>query len=155
MFTIRYGEKKDIPVIVDFQQKMAWETEEKKLDLTILTKGVNAVIEDEKKGKYILAESEGTVIASMMLTPEWSDWRNTNFLWIQSVYVIKEFRQKGVFREMYGFAKQIVESSIGYSGLRLYVEVNNSTAQKVYINLGMDGDHYKMFEWEKPATSCQ
>lgn len=153
MFTIRYGEKKDIPVIVDFQQKMAWETEEMKLNLTILTKGVNAVFEDEKKGKYILAESEGIVIASMMLTPEWSDWRNTNFLWIQSVYVIKEFRQKGVFREMYGFAKQIVESSIGYSGLRLYVELNNSTAQKVYIHTGMDGEHYKMFEWEKPAVS--
>ena len=132
---------------------MAWETEELKLDVETLTKGVEAVFEDDKKGRYIMAESDGKVIASMMLTPEWSDWRNTNFLWIQSVYVIPEFRQKGVFREMYGFAKQIVEGSPAYSGLRLYVEVNNSTAQKVYIHTGMDGEHYKMFEWEKSTTS--
>jgi ribosomal protein S18 acetylase RimI-like enzyme len=153
MVKIRYGERKDIPSIVDFQQKMAWETEKLKLDFDILTQGVHAVFEDAKKGQYIIAESDGEVIASMMLTPEWSDWRNTNFLWIQSVYVITEFRQKGVFRKMFGFAKQIVEGSPAYSGLRLYVEVNNTAAQKVYIHTGMDGEHYKMFGWEKPVAS--
>ena len=149
MIQVRHGEMKDVYSIVDFQQKMAWETEEMKLDFEVLLNGVKAVFDDAKKGQYIVAESEGEIIASMMLTPEWSDWRNTNFLWIQSVYVIDKFRRKGVFRKMYGFAKQIVESSQGFSGLRLYVETNNTTAQKVYVNIGMDGEHYKMFEWEK------
>jgi len=149
MINARQGKIDDILSIVDFQQKMAWETEEMKLSSVVLIKGVTAVFEDAKKGQYIVAESEGEVVASMMLTPEWSDWRNTNFLWIQSVYVIEKFRRKGVFRKMYDFAKQIVENSSGFSGLRLYVEMNNVTAQKVYLNIGMDGEHYKMFEWEK------
>ena len=149
MIKVRHGKMKDIQSIVDFQQKMACETEEMKLNLEVLKKGVKAVFEDEKKGQYIVAESEGKVIASMMLTPEWSDWRNTNFLWIQSVYVIDKLRRKGVFKKMYDFAKQIVENSSKYSGLRLYVEMNNTTAQKVYVRAGMDGEHYKMFEWEK------
>ena len=149
MIKVRQGEIADIPSIVGFQEKMACETEELKLNVKVLMKGVKAVFEDEKKGQYIIAESEGKVIASMMLTPEWSDWRNTIFLWIQSVYVIDKFRRKGIFKKMYDFAKQIVENSPRYSGLRLYVEMNNATAQKVYINVGMDGEHYKMFEWEK------
>ena len=153
MIHVRHGEIKDIQSIVDFQQKMAWETEELKLNVEVLMKGVKAVFEDSKKGQYIVAESEGEIIASMMLTPEWSDWRNTNFLWIQSVYVVDKFRRKGVFRMMYDFAKRIVEDSTSFSGLRLYVEMNNSTAQKVYVRAGMDGEHYKMFEWEKPVTS--
>jgi len=149
MIQVRQGNINDIPFIVDFQQKMARETEEMQLDIGNLTKGVEAVFENKNKGQYIIAEHEGKIIACLMLTPEWSDWRNTNFLWIQSVYVINKYRKQGVFRKMYDFTKKTVEASKDFSGLRLYVEINNLSAQKAYISLGMDGEHFKMFEWEK------
>ena len=149
MIKIRKAIKSDILAIVDFQEKMAMETEEMELHNVTITEGVRAVFKDKNKGMYIVAESEGEAIASLMLTPEWSDWRNATILWIQSVYVKPAFRKQGVFTKMYDFVKALVLESEDYMGLRLYVEKDNISAQKVYDKMRMDGEHYKMFEWLK------
>jgi GNAT superfamily N-acetyltransferase len=108
---------------------------------------VKAVFDDSKKGFYIVSTNNSQVVASMLITPEWSDWRNGYFLWIQSLYVIPSFRKQGIFRNMYQFIKQTIVESANYLGLRLYVEENNKIAVDVYVNVGMKGSHYKMFEW--------
>ncbi len=146
---IRKGNIKDAEIIIDFQQKMAKETEDLKLDNNTITQGVHAVFEDASKGTYYVAEDDGKVIASLMTTYEWSDWRNGCVLWIQSVYVLPEYRQKGVYKQMYEYLKQMVIKSDKYLGLRLYVDLTNERAQKVYTKLGMNGEHYKLFEWFK------
>ena len=146
---IKQATKTNISTIKNFQIKMAKESEEMILDNEIITKGVTAVFEDSTKGIYYIAEENNTIIASLLTTYEWSDWRNAYVLWIQSVYVIPEYRRKGVFRKMYQYLKNIVENSDKYIGLRLYVDKTNINAQKVYDNIGMSSEHYSMYEWFK------
>lgn len=149
MITIRKANRNDIPLIVGFQQKMAAETESLELDLNTLTKGVESVFLNPEKGFYLVAEFDGLVVGCTMLTPEWSDWRNGTILWIQSVFIEPDFRKKGVFSHLYGFVKSLVLRSPEYLGLRLYVVNDNAIAQEVYRRSGMDGNHYRLFEWIK------
>ena len=146
---IRKATPDDIPAIVAFQQKMAQETENLKLDESVLMKGVGRVFSDPSKGFYLVAQENEKVVASMMLTPEWSDWRNSLFLWIQSLYVLPEFRKRGVFRRLYDHVKQMVRDSADYAGLKLYVDQENTLAQAVYRQVGMKASHYNLFEWNK------
>jgi len=148
MITIRKATPDDSGVIIDFQQKMAWETEEMSLVPEIINKGVTAVFADPTRGQYWVAEVEGKVIASLLITYEWSDWRNSNVWWFQSVYVLSDFRRTGIFRSMYLHIKNEADKQ-GVAGLRLYVETNNSRAQKTYEALGMKSGHYTMYEWLK------
>ena len=148
MITIRKAVPSDAPTIIDFQKKMAWETESLKLEDETLFKGVNSVFADPSKGQYYVADADGEIVASLLITYEWSDWRNTNMWWIQSVYVISGFRRKGVFRSMYSYIKNVVKHE-AIAGLRLYVETNNIRAQKTYKALGMNNEHYMFFEWLK------
>jgi GNAT superfamily N-acetyltransferase len=146
MILVRKAVPSDAPSIIDFQLSMAWETENMKLVHEIVTKGVDAVFNDLSKGQYYVAEDDGKVVASLLITYEWSDWRNCNIWWFQSVYVIPEFRRKGVFRKMYSYIRELaVQQSI--AGLRLYVETKNSKAQKTYEALGMSSEHYAFYEW--------
>jgi len=147
MIEVRKANREDIPDIVDFQKQMAQETEDFSLNDQKINLGVKAVFGDPEKGFYMVSVIESKVVASMMITPEWSDWRNGHFLWIQSLYVIPEFRKKGVFRKMFQYVKQVVVESENYLGLRLYVEENNKNAMDVYTNVGMRDSYYKMFEW--------
>ena len=148
MTIIRKAKPEDAEVIIDFQQKMAWETEHMTLVAEIIDKGVKAVFNDNSRGQYWVAEEKGIVVASLLITNEWSDWRNCNVWWFQSVYVLPEFRRTGIFRSMYLHIKnEAVKESV--AGLRLYVETNNSVAQHTYEALGMKSIHYKMFEWMK------
>jgi GNAT superfamily N-acetyltransferase len=148
MTTIRKATPEDSEVIIDFQQKMAWETEHMTLVPEIIYKGVKAVFKDGARGQYWVAEEKDNIVASLLITYEWSDWRNCNIWWFQSVYVLPEFRRKGIFRSMYLHIKdEAGKESI--AGLRLYVETNNSVAQNTYEALGMKSFHYKMFEWMK------
>jgi GNAT superfamily N-acetyltransferase len=148
MTIIRKAKPEDAEVIIDFQQKMAWETEHMTLVAEIIDKGVIAVFNDNSRGQYWVAEEKGIVVASLLITNEWSDWRNCNVWWFQSVYVLPEFRRTGIFRSMYLHIKnEAVKESV--AGLRLYVETNNSAAQHTYEALGMKSIHYKMFEWLK------
>lgn len=138
-----------ISIIVDFQLKMAHETESITLDQSLLTKGVGQVFSDPTKGFYIIVEDDGKQIASVLLTPEWSDWRNSTFLWIQSLYVLPTYRKKGIFRKIYNFVRTMVNSTDEYAGIKLYVDENNNIAQKAYTKVGMDESHYRLFEWYK------
>jgi GNAT superfamily N-acetyltransferase len=148
MTTIRKATPKDAAAIIDFQQKMAWETEQMHLVPEIISKGVNAVFADPSRGQYWVAEEKNVVIASLLITYEWSDWRNTNVWWFQSVYVLPEFRRTGIFRSMYQHIKNEADKE-NIAGLRLYVETNNKGAQQTYEALGMESLHYKMYEWFK------
>ncbi len=148
---VRYREatKRDLLTIVEFQRAMARETEEMELNLYVCTRGVEAVFEDRSLGRYFVAESGGNLAGCLMITPEWSDWRNGTVWWIQSVYVRPEFRGKGVYAGLYHFVQKLAEGNESIRGIRLYVDRRNTGAQEVYRRLGMNGEHYQVFEWMK------
>lgn len=148
MISIRKATPDDATVIIDFQQKMAWETEHMNLVPEVISKGVKAVFEDPARGQYWVAVSDDQIVASLLITYEWSDWRNCNVWWFQSVYVLAGFRRTGIFRSMYEHISNEAGNE-GVAGLRLYVEQNNFSAQKTYESLGMQSLHYKMYEWMK------
>jgi ribosomal protein S18 acetylase RimI-like enzyme len=139
----------DAPAIVDFQIAMARETEDFALDREICSGGVDAVFNDPTLGRYFVGEDNANVVASLMITPEWSDWRNGVVWWIQSVYVRPEYRRRGVYAGLYQHVRQIAEQESGVKGIRLYVDKRNTRAQEVYRRMGMNGDHYQVFEWMK------
>ncbi|MBS1680889.1 MAG: GNAT family N-acetyltransferase [Bacteroidetes bacterium] len=146
---IREATAKDIPHVLDFQLKMALETENITLEISALTLGVNRMFKDPTKGRYYVAEVNGEVAGCLMTTYEWSDWRNGTIIWIQSVYVSKEHRGKGVYRKLYEHIQQLVQDDPDSKGIRLYVDRSNAVAQTVYKNLKMNGEHYSVFEWMK------
>ncbi|MEN8116729.1 MAG: GNAT family N-acetyltransferase [Bacteroidota bacterium] len=146
---VRLATLNDHQAIVDFQLAMAKETEGIDLDQPIVDKGVEAVLEDSSKGKYYLAEIDEKVVASLLTTFEWSDWRNGTILWIQSVYVLPDYRRKGVYRSLYSHIKNLVLNDPTLNGIRLYADKSNITAHKTYQSLGMSPDHYVTFEWLK------
>jgi ribosomal protein S18 acetylase RimI-like enzyme len=145
---IRLAEKNDIASLVGFNQAMALETEGKNLEASVLTPGVAAVFDDANKGFYVVAEDKELVVGGLLITYEWSDWRNKWFWWIQSVYVLPEFRGRSIYREMYAFVKQLAIGRGGVCGFRLYVEKENVEAQRVYERLGMHESHYLAYEEE-------
>ena len=138
----------DASAIIEFQLAMARETEDLELDREVLTSGVSAVFADPALGRYYIADDDGRIIGSLMITYEWSDWRNGTVWWIQSVYVIPEFRRRGIYAGLYAHVKSMVEQST-VRGIRLYVDKRNVPAQDVYTRLGMNGEHYLVFEWMK------
>ncbi len=136
----------DAEAIVELQLRMAWETEQVQLDRQVCSNGVGAVFTNPQLGTYFVAELEGRVIASLMITYEWSDWRARQVWWIQSVYVDPEARRKGVYRGLYARILDLVDRDETIAGIRLYVDRRNVPAQQVYTRLGMNGDHYQVFE---------
>jgi len=146
---IRRAKQEDLSVLVEFQLNMALETENLKLDKEVLTKGMQAVLNDDTKGQYFIAEVEGVVAGSLMITYEWSDWRNGMIWWIQSVYVSPQFRGQKVYSALYNYIKETVKADPNLRGIRLYVDKTNLKAQQVYTTLGMNGEHYATFEWMK------
>ena len=136
----------DINSLVDFNIKMAKETENKILNKKIVTKGVSEVLTDTSLGYYVIAKNKNTILGSLMITYEWSDWRNGMFWWIQSVYVEKEYRKQGVYKKMYSYIKDKALKDNSCTGIRLYVEQENKIAQSVYKKLEMKETHYKLFE---------
>ncbi len=143
---IRIAAKGDIEALVGFNQAMALETEGKKLETGILTPGVAAVFEDSTKGFYVVAEIDGAVVGGLLITFEWSDWRNRWFWWIQSVYVLPEYRGRSIYSRMYEFVKILSDEQGNVCGFRLYVERENERAQKVYEKLGMSQSNYLAYE---------
>jgi ribosomal protein S18 acetylase RimI-like enzyme len=147
MIFIRKATAADTEGISAFQEKMALETENLVLDPDTVKRGVNAVFTDRRKGSYYIAESGGKLAGCLLVTSEWSDWRNGEVLWIQSVYILPEYRKKGIFKLLYNHIKQMVEHDQDLKGIRLYVDKRNESANIVYRKAGMDGDHYQLFEW--------
>ncbi len=138
----------DSSALIAFNQAMARETEGKTLDPRKITPGVAAVLADEKKGFYVVAEQDSKIVGGLMVTYEWSDWRNAWFWWIQSVYILPEARGTGLYRRMYDFVKERAAEAGNVCGFRLYVENDNHHAQKVYDGVGMQASHYLMYEEE-------
>lgn len=146
---IRMAHENDLEIITGFNYNLAYETEDKKLDKDILTNGVKAILLDETKGVYYVCEVDGKVVGQIMYTYEWSDWRNGTFIWVQSVYVHKDYRGKGIFKALYNKVKEICDNNEEYVGIRLYVERENYNAQKTYQKIGMSECNYYMYEYEK------
>lgn len=145
MITVRKATRADLDALVTGNLIMAEETEGLKLDPEVLRAGVLAVLEDRVPGAFWVAEHAGRVVGQLMITFEWSDWRNGMVWWIQSVHVDASARQQGVFRQLYAFTREQARSA-GARGLRLYVDTTNRRAQAVYAALGMNGDHYRVYE---------
>ena len=143
---IRKATREDVDALIGFNEAMALETEGKKLFTGTLKKGVEAVFNDPHKGFYLVAEEDGRAIGGLMVTFEWSDWRNGWFWWIQSVYVNPEARGKRVYSQLYDFVKHEAEAAGNVCGFRLYVEKENGHAQRVYEKLGMERTYYLMYE---------
>jgi len=149
--TFRQALRDDAGAIIDFQIAMARETEELDLDRDTCTRGVQGVFADASRGRYFVAESGGRVVGSLLITYEWSDWRNGLVWWIQSVFVIPEFRGQGVYAGLYEHVQSLVNADPAIRGIRLYVDRRNTRAQQVYTRLGMNGEHYQVFEWMKDS----
>ncbi len=146
--TIRRAITTDLQTLVGFNSAMAKETEDKALCLESLRQGICAMLENDSLGFYLVAEANGEPVAQLMVTTEWSDWRNAHFFWLQSLYVTPEYRRQGVFRRLYEYVELLARESGNICGIRLYVERTNTRAQQAYVNLGMSHSHYDMYEVE-------
>ena len=144
--SIRAAELADLETIARFNQSMAMETEGKSLASATIRMGVGAVLQDPAKGVYYLAENEDGIIGQMMLTTEWSDWRNADFWWIQSVFVDPAWRGQKVFSALYRHVESLARQEPEVCGLRLYVERDNARAQSTYEALGMHTTNYLVME---------
>jgi len=148
---IRSAEKEDVSSLVKFNILMARETENKELIPEVISLGVKNLLENLQLGFYIVAENKDEIIASLMITTEWSDWRNGSFWWVQSVYVKPEWRKRSVYRRLYDYVKDLADKDENICGFRLYVEKANTIAQKTYKKVGMYDTNYMMFEELKPS----
>lgn len=146
--TIRRAVAADLDTLTRFNAAMALETEGKTLDAVALQAGVRAVLQNPALGFYLLAEVDARPAGQLLITTEWSDWRNAWFWWIQSVYVAPEFRRRGIYRALEQQVRQDALTAGTVCGLRLYVDRNNRAAQQVYVNLGMTLSHYDLYETE-------
>src|ERR1700691_1536072 len=136
----------DAEFLVRGNAQLALETEDLSLDIDRLRSGVHAIFEDPTRGFYLIAEVARTRVGQMMITYEWSDWRNGVFWWIQSVYTIPELRRRGVFRALYAQAEVLAQQRGSVCGLRLYVDIHNRQAQETYRRCCMQETAYRMFE---------
>jgi len=149
---IRKAEPRDADHIAAFNQAMAWETEGRTLIPALIGAGVRRLLGDPSLGFYAVAEHEGEVVGCLMVTNEWSDWRNGLFWWIQSVYVRADWRRRGVYRRLYEFVRELAQREPGICGFRLYVEKENTVAQRTYASLGMAATDYLIYEELKPGV---
>ncbi|MFK7888839.1 MAG: GNAT family N-acetyltransferase [Gammaproteobacteria bacterium] len=144
---VRDASLSDATFIADGNIAMALETENKVLDPNLTRPGVRALLEDPLKGRYFIADSAGEAAGQLMLTTEWSDWRNGDFWWIQSVYVLPAFRRHGVFRALFNHVEHAARNAPGVCGIRLYVERDNARARQTYLDLGAEMTDYDLMEW--------
>jgi ribosomal protein S18 acetylase RimI-like enzyme len=142
---VRYARTEDLEALAAGNVALAEETERMRLDVETVREGILALLESRAPGRYWIAELDGRVVGQLLITFEWSDWRNRMVWWIQSVYVAPDARGRGVMRTLYDVVRQEAGAA-GAGGLRLYVNTHNVRAQGVYAALGMKGDHYRVFE---------
>ena len=150
--SVRSATAADGPVIATFNALMALETEQRNLDHETLRRGVEAVLSNPSKGTYYIAELDGTVVGQLLITYEWSDWRNGMFWWIQSVYVREEYRNKGIFKTLFRHVESESKRHSGVAGLRLYVEKENTKAKQTYERLSMKKTPYEIYEIDYVLT---
>jgi GNAT superfamily N-acetyltransferase len=146
--SLRQATLSDAPTIARFNALLASETEQITLDQNRLLKGVEALLRDSTKGFYLVAVSDNVIVGQLMITYEWSDWRNGVFWWIQSVYVEKAARGTGVFKMLFEHVYALAKSLPAVCGLRLYVEKTNTRAKRTYERLSMHSSHYELYEMD-------
>lgn len=151
---VRAAQAQDRAILVEFNAAMARETENKTLDAGVLAAGVGSVLAEPERGFYLVAECDGGIAGCLMITFEWSDWRNGDWWWLQSVYIAPSFRRQGVFRSLYAEVERLARAAPRVVGVRLYVERDNVRAQQTYASLGMHEAHYRMFEKALDASSA-
>lgn len=145
---VRRAVTADLETVVAFNIAMAQETEGKSLERVRVHQGVEAVLNSDQLGFYLLAEINRQAVGQLLITTEWSDWRNSYFWWVQSVYVVPDCRRKGVYRALDNLVRTEARRNGNVCGLRLYVDRDNHVAQRVYDSLGMAPSHYDMYEIE-------
>jgi GNAT superfamily N-acetyltransferase len=145
---VRPADTSDLETIVEFNVRLARETEDRQLNRSTLTDGVRQMLLKPERGRYFVAVHEGVIVGQVMHTHEWSDWRNGDIWWLQSVYVHREFRRRGIFRQMLDYVTQIARDSEDVVAIRLYMERDNTGAQATYTDLGFQDPGYKVFEIE-------
>lgn len=143
---IRPATADDVARLAAWAEAMAWETEHKRLDPDTVRRGVAGVFEQPGRGRYFIAERNGVPVGTLMLTYEWSDWRDGDWWWIQSVYVEPAHRRQGVYAALHAHVQVLARASERVRGLRLYVERDNTRAQQTYEALGMADAGYRMYE---------
>ena len=146
---IRKANLFDLDIIVNFNINLAKETESKELNFDTVKKGVLKILEGKINGEYFVCEVNKKVVGQIMILFEWSDWKNGEFIWIQSVYVDKDYRKQGVFKKLYNHIEEYLYSNDRFVGLRLYVDIDNNKAKKTYESLGMYKNNYDMYEYLK------
>jgi ribosomal protein S18 acetylase RimI-like enzyme len=149
---IRRATRRDARALAGFNAAMALETERKALMPHVIGAGVRGLLRRPGSGFYTVAECNGQVIGALMITKEWSDWRNGDFWWIQSVYVRPEYRRQGVYRRLYAYLGKLAAKARAVCGFRLYVESDNRRAQATYEAAGMARTHYVIYEQLKPGV---
>ncbi|MBL0038725.1 MAG: GNAT family N-acetyltransferase [Nitrosomonadales bacterium] len=149
---IRLAEMHDALAITEFNRAMALETEQKELIPEVISRGVDKLLNNPDLGFYVVAERDNEVIGSLMVTPEWSDWRNGLFWWIQSVYIKPNERRKGIYTKLYNFIRESANNNPSICGFRLYVEKTNIFAKNTYEALNMIETDYRIYEELKPDT---
>ena len=142
---VREAVPEDTGLLASFNRRMALETEGKELEPERALRGARAVFEDPTRGVYLVAEEGGRAVGACLVTREWSDWRDAEYWWLQSVFVVPEMRGRGVFRALYDDVLERARFAAA-CGLRLYVEHDNTRAQAVYRAVGMSASHYRFFE---------
>ena len=145
-FILRLAVAEDAPALAGFNQAMALETEARALADEVVLPGVEAVLRDSGHGFYVIADAGDEIAGALLVTYEWSDWRNGRIWWIQSVYVRPGHRRRGVYRALHEFVRARARSTGGVVGLRLYVERDNTVAQSTYAALGMEEAPYLVYE---------
>lgn len=148
--SIRDAKRSDLAFIVDANAAMAIETEHRQLDRDVLARGVAALLGAPHRGFYLVAERAGAAVGCVLVTHEWSDWRNGDWWWLQSVYVVPAARRGGVFRALHGEVARRAQADPEVVGLRLYVERDNTVAQATYADLGLGPTPYLLLEHTFP-----
>ena len=143
---VRLARADDATTIAEYTRNMAWETEQVELESDVVNKGVQSAFEDSSHGFYVVAEIDNEIAGCLMVTYEWSDWRNGVQWWLQSVYVHSDFRGKGVFKRMWEFTTNLASQQPNVCGIRLYVDKSNKRAQATYQSIGMEATNYLIFE---------
>jgi ribosomal protein S18 acetylase RimI-like enzyme len=144
--SIRDATSADAAIIADFNASLAFESEDMRLDPELVGPGVKALLRDPSKGRYWMAEAAGRIVGQIMVTYEWSDWRNGMIWWIQSVYVHGDYRRSGVFSALYRHVESLARQDAQVCGIRLYVEHENARAQRTYESLGMNMTDYRVMQ---------
>ncbi len=149
---IRIARRRDAPALTTFNSAMALETEAKVLFPAVIGAGVRRLLARPASGFYVVAEDQRQVIGALLITREWSDWRNGDFWWVQSVYVLPEHRGRGVYRRLYRHVQRLAARRRSVVGFRLYVDHDNTRARRVYRSLGMKETRYAVLEQLKPGV---